>query len=109
MPSQYVKIAVFVPAENADDVREALGRAGAGKKAGSNYSYCTFSTKGTGRFLPEQGANPHLGKVGSLEAVAEERIETICARAILPEVLAAMKAVHPYEEVAYDVWAVEDV
>ncbi len=109
MTSRYVKIAVFVPEDNADAVREALGNAGAGQKAGSHYSHCTFSVKGSGRFLPEQGAKPHLGEVGSLQVVAEERIETVCARAILPEVLAAMKAVHPYEEVAYDVWALENL
>ena len=107
MTIEYVKIAVFVPEENADAVREALGSAGAGKPKGSNYSFCSFSTRGVGRFLPEQGADPHIGKVGEIEEVIEERIETICARDILPQVLAAMKAVHPYEEVAHDVWALE--
>jgi hypothetical protein len=108
MLSKYIKIAVFVPEENADAVREALGKAGAGKRTDSNYSHCTFSTKGVGRFLPETGAEPHIGTISELAAVPEERIETMCERKRLPEVLAAMKAAHPYEEVAYEVWALED-
>jgi hypothetical protein len=108
MPTKYVKIAVFVPEANAEAVRLALGNAGAGKREDSNYSHCTFSTKGIGRFKPEQGANPHIGSVGKLEEVIEDRIETICLRTLLPQVLEAMKQAHPYEEVAYDVWSLED-
>jgi hypothetical protein len=108
MPTKYVKIAVFVPEINAEAVRLALCNAGAGKREDSNYSHCTFSTKGIGRFLPEEGANPHIGKVGELKEVAEERIETICLRSLLAEVLVAMKQAHPYEEVAYDVWSLEN-
>ena len=107
MPSKYTKIVTFVPESHADKVREALGSAGAGKVG--NYSFCSFSTKGTGRFRPEQGAQPHIGKIGTIEAVAEERIETICAREIATGVIAAMKAAHPYEEVAYEVYALEDI
>ncbi len=61
-----------------------------------------------GRFTPKSGANPHIGKVGSSESVLEERIETVCPREILSKVVAAMKAAHPYEEVAYDVYALEN-
>ena len=107
MPSKYLKIVTFVPESHADKVREALGSAGAGKVG--NYSFCSFSTKGTGRFRPEQGAQPHIGKIGTIEAVAEERIETICARETATGVIAAMKAAHPYEEVAYEVYALEDI
>jgi len=106
MLSKVVKIVVFVPEADADKVRNALGQAGAGKIG--NYSFCSFSSKGTGRFRPDEGASPHIGKVGDLETVAEERIETICARDILSTVVSAMKAAHPYEEVAYDVYALEN-
>ena len=102
----FVKIVVYVPESHADQVREALGKSGAG--CIGNYGYCSFTTKGVGRFLPLEGANPHIGKVGALEQVPEERIETVCARAVLPQVIAAMKAAHPYETVAYDVVAVEN-
>lgn len=53
-----VKIVVFVPETHTDVVREAMGKAGAGKIG--NYSHCTFSSKGVGRFKPEEGADPHM-------------------------------------------------
>jgi hypothetical protein len=106
MPSKFVKIVVFVPETDAERVREALGKAGAGSIG--NYSYSSFSAKGIGRFLPGQGANPYIGIIGELEVVLEERIETICPREKLSSVIAAMKAAHPYEEVAFDIYALED-
>lgn len=105
MPSKFVKIVVYVPETDADKVREALGKAGAGNIG--NYSYCSFSTKGIGRFLPGKGSNPRIGTVGELETVPEERIETICQREKLKSVIAAMKAAHPYEEVAFDIYALD--
>ncbi len=107
MESKKYKLIVFVPEANADTVRKAMGDAGAGVIG--NYSHCSFSSKGIGRFLPEYGANPAIGKVGTLEEVAEERIEVICEENKLQEVIAAMKAVHPYEEVAYDVYLLENI
>lgn len=96
------KLVVYVPEENAADVREALGKCGAG--AIGNYSHCTFSVDGTGRFLPGDEANPHIGVQGRLEAVQEVRIETIYPASMEKAVLAAMLKAHPYEEVAYDIY-----
>lgn len=107
MSSKFVKIVVFVPEADADKVRHALGAAGAGRIG--NYGFCSFSSKGVGRFLPGEGANPHIGRVGEIEAVVEERIETVCPREKLETVVAAMKAAHPYEAVAYDVYALENL
>ena len=107
MKTENVKIVVFVPETHTDAVREAMGKAGAGKIG--NYSYCTFSSKGTGRYKPEQGADPHIGQVGQFEAVAEERIETICERKNLTTVIDAIKKVHPYDEVALDVYPLENI
>ncbi len=107
MQSKNVKIVVFVPETHTDMVREAIGKAGAGKLG--NYSFCSFSTKGVGRFKPEQGANPHIGEVGKFEEVVEERIETICPREKLESVIAAIKEVHPYDEVALDVYPLENI
>lgn len=104
--SAKVKIVVFVPEKDADNVRGAMGKAGAGKIG--NYTYCSFSVKGTGRFLPGEGANPTIGKVGSTETVPEERIETVCDREKLSAVVGAIKATHPYEEVAFDIYPLED-
>lgn len=107
MDSKNVKIVVFVPETHTDIVREAMGKAGAGVIG--NYSFCSFSTKGIGRFKPEQGANPHIGEVGKFEEVAEERIETVCPKEKLQAVIKAIKEVHPYDEVALDVYPLENI
>ena len=107
MQSPNVKIVIFVPETYTDIVREAMGTAGAGKIG--NYTHCTFSSKGVGRFKPEAGANPHIGEVGKYEEVIEERIETVCEREKLQEVIKAIKEVHPYEEVALDVYPLENL
>jgi hypothetical protein len=93
-----VKLVVFVPESHADKVRQTLGQIGAGHTG--NYSHCSFSIKGTGRFKPLKNTRPHLGKVGQVESVAEERIETVCYKKDLKKIIAAIKKVHPYEEVA---------
>lgn len=103
--SDNVKIVVFVPESHADAVREAVDKAGAGKIG--NYTYCSFSSKGIGRFKPEEGAHPNIGEVGKLESVAEERIEAVCERKNLTDVIRSIKKVHPYEEVALDIYPLE--
>ena|SRR3989338_800322 len=105
--SRNVKIVVSVPESHADAVREAIGKAGAGKIG--NYTYCSFSSKIIGRFLAGEGAHPTIGAIGKLEAVEEERIEVVCERSILQNVISAIKSVHPYEEVALDVYPLEDI
>ena len=97
----YDKIVVFAPADSAEAIRAALAEAGAG--AIGDYDSCTFTAPGEGRFRPLDGAHPAIGEVGRVESVEEVRIETVCPRALRGEVIAAMVAAHPYEEVAYDV------
>ncbi|HEY4504448.1 MAG TPA: hypothetical protein VJI73_01615 [Candidatus Paceibacterota bacterium] len=104
--SQNVKVVVFVPETHSDAVRKAVGDADAGKLG--NYSHCSFSSKGQGRFLPLDGAAPSTGEVGTAELVDEERIEFACDKAILAEVVITMKRAHPYEEVAYDIYQLLD-
>lgn len=99
------KIVMYVPSSHAEALREAVGKAGAGRIG--KYSFCTFTLKGVGRFRPEAGANPAIGEVGKLEAVEEERIETVCSEENLKDVLRAIKEVHPYEEPATDVYPIE--
>lgn len=96
------KIVVFVPEPDGEAVRVVMAEAGAGHIG--NYDYCSFTTKGTGRFRPLDGAKPALGEVGQLEDIAEERIETVCSEQQLKDVLAAIRRVHPYEEPAIDVY-----
>ncbi len=95
------KLVVFVPATHADKMREVLGQAGAGQMG--NYDFASFSTKGIGRFRPLKGADPAIGEVGKMEAVEEERIETIVNADQLDMVMQAVLDNHPYEEPAIDV------
>lgn len=97
-----VKIVTFVPVSHADVVRNALGDAGAGQIG--EYSYCSYSVVGKGRFTPSSRANPHIGAAGQSGIVEEERIEVECERSVARAVVAKMKAAHPYEEVAFDVY-----
>jgi len=101
-----LKLVVFVPPDHAGPVREALARAGAGWIG--NYSECTFMTGGTGTFRPLEGASPFIGRVGDLEKVDEIRLETILPAGLAGPVVKAMLAAHPYEEVAYDLYPLEN-
>ena len=96
------KIVVFVPETHADVVRQVIEEAGAGTIG--NYSHCSFSIKGLGRFKPLAGAHPAVGEVGRLEEVKEERIEFICPENLVKKVTTAIRKVHPYEEVALDIY-----
>lgn len=104
---KYMHISVNVPLTHADAMREALGKAGAGKIGA--YSFCSFSTLGTGRSLPLEGAHPAIGTVGRLETIEEEKIETFCNPEILQEVIDVIRDVHPYEEPAITYFPIEVV
>ena len=97
-----VKLVVYVPETHANIVREAIGKTGAGIVG--DYKYCSFSVKGIGRYIPMESAHPFIGKVGKLEEVVEERIETVCYKKDLNKIIKAIKKIHPYEEVAIDVY-----
>jgi dinuclear metal center YbgI/SA1388 family protein len=99
------KWVIFVPPENADALRAAIFAAGAGQIG--DYSHCGWSVTGTGQFLPEDGATPAIGNVGAVERVVEDRIEVVASIRVRHQVLAAMRAAHPYEEPAFDVVALE--
>jgi dinuclear metal center YbgI/SA1388 family protein len=99
---QFHKIAVFVPEGAVGPVRDAMAQAGAGVI--SSYTYCSFYTPGTGTFLPGDQTQPHKGTPGAMEEVEEYRLEMLCSGACLGAVIVAMRAAHPYEEVAYDVY-----
>jgi len=101
-----VKIAVFVPEAHVESVSDAMATAGAGVIG--NYSSCAFRVKGTGTFRGSEVAKPFVGKAQHLETVEEIRLEMIAPRAKSNEVIAAMKLLHPYEEVAYDIYTLEN-
>lgn len=99
---ELVKLVVFVPEKDADRVRQSLGEAGAGQIG--EYSFCSFTIKGVGRFKPSSNANPHIGTKGELESVDEERIEVACEKDQASKIIDVIKKVHPYEEVVIDIY-----
>lgn len=103
---QYKKIAVFVPSDYADAVREAMTRAGAGFIG--KYRDCSFMSKGVGTFRPLEGSKPFKGEVGELEKADEYKLETIVPENDVSTVVNAMLEVHPYEEAAYDIYNIEN-
>ncbi|WP_184664482.1 Nif3-like dinuclear metal center hexameric protein [Texcoconibacillus texcoconensis] len=99
------KLVVFVPEEQAAEVREAIGNAGAGFIG--DYSHCTFNTQGTGTFKPGDATNPFIGEQGEMTFVSEVKLESVFPASKQKQVLKAMEKAHPYEEVAYDVYAMD--
>jgi putative NIF3 family GTP cyclohydrolase 1 type 2 len=87
-------------------VLNAMCEAGAGWIG--QYSHCTFNMNGTGTFLPREGTNPYIGEQGKLERVKEIRLETIITESIQSRVIQAMLNAHPYEEVAYDLYPLDN-
>jgi len=106
MDFKRVKISTTVPISNADAVREALGKAGAGKIG--EYSFCSYSVVGKGRFMPSEDANPHIGEASKLEVIEEEQVEVVCDRGVATQVIVALKKAHPYEEVIIDITPLVD-
>jgi hypothetical protein len=96
-----VKMWVYAPRSSVDEVRLAIGSAGGGRIG--NYSFCAFVTEGTGYFMGNEQSSPAIGCAGKIESVPECRIEFVCAEELVDRVKAAIKKVHPYEEVPIDV------
>jgi dinuclear metal center YbgI/SA1388 family protein len=96
------KLVVFVPKEYAQKLTQALFAVGAGHIG--NYSECSFVSTGMGSFKPEDGANPQTGKIGTRESLEETKIEVIFPTWLQGKIIQAMKANHPYEEVAHDIY-----
>jgi len=100
------KIVVFVPETHADKVRKAICDAGAGHIG--NYDFCSFNVQGTGTFRGSEETNPFVGEKGKIHFEKEIRIETIIPSFLQNSVVNAMKSAHPYEEVAYDIYPIEN-
>lgn len=101
------KLVFFVPVADAERVTAAVTGAGAGRIG--SYDSCTWSTAGTGTFRALPGASPTIGSVGSLESVAELRVETVVPRAARADVVRALLTAHPYETPAYDLIELVDL
>ena len=100
------KLIVFVPEKHAEKVRKALFDAGAGNIGA--YDSCSFNTSGIGTFKAGENTNPFVGEQGKLHEEAEIRVETVVPSHKLSQVLSTMLAAHPYEEVAYDIFPLEN-
>ncbi|MCX8065637.1 MAG: Nif3-like dinuclear metal center hexameric protein [Candidatus Hydrogenedentes bacterium] len=96
------KLTTFVPKDYLEKVRTAVCEEGAGIIG--EYSYCSFSTSGTGTFLPSEKASPFTGTTGKINEEKEERFEVIVPVHKLSRVIDALLESHPYEEVAYDIY-----
>ncbi len=96
------KLAVYCPIEHAAMVRQSLFDAGAGRIG--HYDSCSYNVDGEGTFRANDFANPFVGKINELHVERETRIEVVLPRRLENEIIAALLAVHPYEEVAYDLY-----
>ena len=93
------KLVTFIPKENAESVLSALHLAGAGQIG--HYKNCSFRVEGTGTFMPDETAKPHIGSTLSQEYVEEIRAELIYPTHAEQKILSALRKSHPYEEIAY--------
>ena len=103
MTEERRKLVVFVPPEALERVRDALFEAGAGRIG--DYEHCSWYAEGTGTFLGGEGTSPAIGERGREERVVEVRLETVFPAERHDEVVAALRRAHPYEEPAFDVYA----
>jgi len=101
------KLAFFVPESHLETVKTAIFATGAGKIG--DYDHCCWQVKGQGQFRALQGSNPFIGQQGIVENVEEYRVELVCEDTLIRAAVEAMKQAHPYEEPAYDVFALADL
>jgi hypothetical protein len=101
------KLVWFVPREALEATRDAVFAAGAGRIG--EYTRCSWYTAGTGTFMGGAGTSPSVGERGREERVSELRVETVVPAERVREVVAALLAAHPYEEVAFDLYPLADV
>ena len=96
------KLVWFVPEEALDATRDAVFGAGGGRIG--EYERCSWYTSGTGTFRGGERTSPALGEAGREERVPELRVETVVPAERSAEAVAALKAAHPYEEVAFELY-----
>ncbi|MDP4262181.1 MAG: Nif3-like dinuclear metal center hexameric protein [Bacteroidota bacterium] len=94
------KLFTFVPANKAEQVRNAIFSAGGGNIG--NYSECSFNAEGEGTFKAKEGTNPYVGEIGKRHSEKEVKIEVVLPAYLENKIVSALKSAHPYEEVAYD-------
>ncbi|SHF83640.1 Nif3-like dinuclear metal center hexameric protein [Flavisolibacter ginsengisoli] len=100
------RLITFAPVDKAEEVRKAVFNAGAGHIG--QYSECSFNSEGTGTFKAEEGANPYVGEIGKQHQEKETKIEIVYPFYLETQVVKALVKHHPYEEVAYDIFTMEN-
>lgn len=100
------KICFFVPAAQAEAVKQAVFATGAGRIG--QYESCCWQTMGSGQFRPLAGSQPFLGQQGQLEQVDELKVELVADDSVVQQAINALKQSHPYEQPAYEVYKLED-
>ncbi len=101
------QLVVYCPKKDCESLRLALFQAGAGSIG--DYDYCSFNLQGKGTFRPLQNANPHVGDIGKIHTEDEERIEVVYSLNKEKEILSAMQESHPYEQIAYQLYTLENL
>ena len=101
------QLVVYCPTSDSDKLKTTLFNAGAGDVG--SYKECSFTSSGTGTFMPDIGSNPYVGKVGERSLEKEERIEVIFPKYKQESIISAMKNAHPYEEVAYQIYILDNL
>ena len=101
------QISFYVPLLNAEKVKSAMFEAGAGEHG--NYTQCSWQTEGMGQFRPIHDAKPAIGEIDQIETVTEVKVEMICHKDKIKDVVTSLKHTHPYESVAYSVVRMEDI
>jgi hypothetical protein len=99
------KISFYVPESHKEEVKTALFEAGAGKIG--QYDCCSFEVLGVGQFRSLPGSNPFLGKIGEVERVSEYKVEMVVSDENMRAAVKALKAAHPYETPAYNIYKLE--
>ncbi len=103
---QLKKLIVYIPKDHLEEVRQSVFNAGAGHIG--NYEQCSFGTDGIGTFKGNENTNPFVGNPGSLHQEKEVRFETVFPSHLQGKVISALLKSHPYEEVAYDIFKLEN-
>lgn len=101
------KLNFFVPKAQKEEVKQALFALGVGRY--ENYECCSWECLGEGQFKPIDNANPAIGKLNTLEVLEEYKVEMICSGELIKDAIARLKEVHPYEEVAYEVFEIVEI
>ena len=101
------KLVLYIPESHLEQVKEAVFASGAGKIG--RYDRCCWQVLGEGQFRPLPGSKPYVGSALELHREAEYRVELVCENEQVAAAVAAYKEAHPYEEPAYDVWALANL